>query len=83
MATKTIAVDARVYEELAAHKRPGESFSKAIHRILRGDARQGTAAAILEHLETMPPLPEEDSQAMLDVVRENREQEQWKPLDLS
>ena len=34
MSSKTIAVDTRVYEKLSGVKREGESFSKAINRLI-------------------------------------------------
>lgn len=47
MSTKTIAVDSRVYERLAAARREGESFSKAIDRLLQEAAAFHTGGAIL------------------------------------
>ncbi|WP_150460303.1 antitoxin VapB family protein [Nesterenkonia ebinurensis] len=82
MATKTIAVDAQVYEELAAQKRPGESFSKAIRRMIQQSGERGTGADLLRHLESVPPLSEEDAEIMLEVVEENRSEALGEPLDL-
>lgn len=82
MATKTIAVDAQVYEELAAQKRPGESFSKAIQRMIRSGSDRGTGADLLRYREQMPALSEEDAQVMLRVVEENRREGLGEPLDL-
>lgn len=82
MATKTIAVDVQVYEELAAYKHPGESFSRAIHRVLQDGAQRGTGQAILSHLETMQPLSDDEAKTMLSVAEENREEGIGGPIDL-
>ena len=83
MATKTIALDSRVYGRLARHRRQSESFSKAIDRLLEEIASAHTVAEVLARLDEQPPLPESDAAAMADVVRENRESETWPVHDLS
>lgn len=79
MATKTIAVDSTVYARLASTRREGESFSKAISRLLDevGDAHTG--ADILATLETLPSLSEADAKEFLAVVDEARVSESWEP----
>lgn len=82
MSTKTIAVDTRVYDRLAAVKRTNESFSKAIDRLLTEVAAAHTGRDILRGLATVAPLSQEDSKVFLDVVAENRASEQWDRRDL-
>jgi predicted CopG family antitoxin len=82
MSTKTIAVDSRVYNRLAREKREGESFSKAIDRLLREVGGVHTGSHVLRALEEIAPLPEEDAAAMLAIVQENRASETWQEHDL-
>lgn len=77
MSIKTIAVDTAVYERLAATKRSGESFSKAIDRLLTDADAASTGADILRRLESFSPLPDEDAGVFLDVIAENRATEDW------
>jgi len=82
MSTKTIAVDSQVYARLAAAKKEGESFSKAIDRLLAevGDAHTGSD--ILRGLAELAPLSDAEAETFLAVVAEDRESEEWEPLDL-
>lgn len=82
MSTKTIAVDSRVYDRLAQAKREGESFSKAIDRLLREVGAAHSGGHILKALAEVPPLPERDAEAILAVVEENRATEVWEEHDL-
>jgi predicted CopG family antitoxin len=82
MSTKTIAVESRVYERLAQAKREGESFSKAIDRLLEEVGSAHTGREILRSLQQIPPLPEKDAEAMLAVIEENRAGEAWDGHDL-
>lgn len=82
MSTKTIAVDSRVYERLAQAKREGESFSKAIDRLLEDVGSAHTGREILRSLQQIPPLPEKDAETMLAVIEENRAGEAWDRHDL-
>jgi len=72
MSTKTIAVDSRVYEKLAGVKREGESFSRAIDRLIEEVGVAHTGGDILRGLADMPALAEEDAEVMRAVVAENR-----------
>ncbi len=72
MSTKTIAIDAQVYARLTAVRRQGESFSKAIDRLLTEIAPAHTGGDILRGLTSLPSLSAADSKAFLDVVAENR-----------
>lgn len=82
MSTKTIAVDTRVYERLAAVKRRDESFSKAIDRLLAELEAAHTGSDILRALAAVAPLSQEDSEVFLEVVAENRASERWNERDL-
>lgn len=82
MGTKTIAVDTRVYDRLAAVKRSDESFSKVIDRLLTEVEAAYTGTDILRALEGFTPLSEVDAEAFLDVITEDRVLEQWDARDL-
>ncbi len=82
MSTKTIAVDTRVYERLAAAKSRGESFSKAIDRLLTQVERASTGGDVLRGLGALLPLSDADSQVFLKIVAENRASEDWEESDL-
>jgi predicted CopG family antitoxin len=82
MSTKTIAIDSRVYDRLAALKREGESFSKLIDRLLTEVRAAHTGSDILQGLATVAPLAYEDSQVFLRIVAENRADERWDEGDL-
>jgi len=82
MSTKNIAVDSRVYKRLAGEKREGESFSKAIDRLLEEVGAAHTGHDILRGLEEISALDDRDAEVMLAVVRENRESEVWEEHDL-
>ena len=82
MSTKTIAVDARVYERLAAVKKEGESFSRAIDRLLAEMGAAHTGGDILSRLATIEPLSEADARVFLEIVAEDRASEMWNGRDL-
>lgn len=82
MSTKTIAVDTKVYEKLAVVKREGESFSKAIDRLIEEVGKAYTGRDILQGLAAVQPLSYDDAEIMLSVVAENRENESWDDHDL-
>ena len=82
MSTKTIAVDAGVYKKLAGVKREGESFSKAIDRLIDQVGAAHTGRDILRGLARVEPLSYGDAEVMLSVVAENREDETWDDHDL-
>jgi predicted CopG family antitoxin len=77
MSTKTIALEVTVYDRLAANKHPGESFSKAIDRLLTDTAAANTGSDILGRLESFAALPEEEAQVFLDVIAEDRAAGGW------
>lgn len=77
MSTKTIALDSRVYDRLAAAKSEGESFSKAIDRLLTEIGAAHTGSDILRGLATLAPLSDSDSEVFMEVVAENRASEEW------
>ena len=58
-----------------------ESFSKLIDRLIHDASSSASGAAILDHLDTIPLLSDEEAQAFLQVVNENRSQERWRSGD--
>jgi predicted CopG family antitoxin len=82
MSTKTIAVDTGVYEKLSGVKREGESFSKAIDRLIDQVGAAHTGQDILQGLSDVKQLSYDDAEVMLSVVAENRENETWDDHDL-
>jgi len=77
MATKTVALDSKVYTKLALLKMESESFSHLIDRLIDATVTSRTVSAILSSLDDLPPLPEEDARAMEKIVQSNREEEDW------
>lgn len=82
MSVKTIAVQTEVYGRLMTVKRDGESFSKLIDRLIHDASFSASGEAILDHLDTVPSLADDEAQAFLQVVEENRLQERWRSRDL-
>ena len=82
MSTKNVALNDRVYELLARYKRESESFSMTIERLLSEVKRHHTGADIVAQLGDLPPLSQEDAEAMLKVVEEHRSGEAWARNDL-
>jgi len=80
MSSKTIAVDARVYDKLATVKRKGESFSETIDRLIDKVGAASTGRDIVRSLSEIPPLSAEDAEVMLVVVAENRKSAPWDEL---
>lgn len=83
MSTKTIAIDAKIYERLASTKRESESFSKAIARLLDSVGAAHTGESILSQLSSVPPISDQDADRIMMVVRENHASEKWPEHDLS
>jgi predicted CopG family antitoxin len=78
MSTKTIAVESTVYERLALEKRPSESFTKAIDRLIRA-ASPGTCAAAVDDAAAVWRTVGNDAEAdrMERIVRAGRETTEW------
>lgn len=65
MGSKNVSLKQSVYEQLRAHKRPGESFSDVVERLLegeRGDWRQSVGI-----------LSDEETSELREFVRRRRE----------
>ena len=80
MSIKTIAVGTDVYEKLADRKRPGESFTKVIDRLLNNTASTATCAgAVREAAEIWGASTGTPAEAdkMEKVIRDNRRQARW------
>ena len=82
MSTKTIAVDVEVYARLARLKGESQSFSRLIDSLIDRVVTAHTADDVLAHLGEQPSLSDADADAMLRLVRENRESEIWAVQDL-
>jgi predicted CopG family antitoxin len=82
MSTKTIAIDSRVYARLSAVRREGESFSKAIDRLLNDVDAACTGRDILRRLNGMTALPGSEAATFLAIVAEDRSSEPWAQHDL-
>ena len=79
MSSRTVALDSTVYDRLAEAKRPGESFSKAISRLLDETSAAHTGRDILRALESTSVLSDADADAILAIVAEDRANETWDP----
>ncbi|MEI7910530.1 MAG: antitoxin VapB family protein [Verrucomicrobiota bacterium] len=78
MSTKTIAVESSVYERLAREKRPSESFTKTINRLIQ-TANSGTCASAVA---AAAPIwqaigNEADAGRMEQILRHNRSSTDW------
>lgn len=71
MAVKTITIDMDAYEQLAAQKRRGESFSQVIKRTLTNE--RYTAANLLANIESV--ALSESALGAVDRIVEARETE--------
>ena len=78
MSTKTIAVENSVYERLARVRKPSESFTKTISRILDA-ATAPTCAAAVREASAVWGTAETDSDAdrMEQIIRQNRAGTDW------
>ena len=59
-----------------------ESFSKLIGRLIHDAGSSASGESILDHLDAAPSLSDEEAQAFLQVVKENRAQARWRSHDL-
>ncbi len=67
MGRKTVSLDAATYALLKASKRPGESFSDVIRRLL---AREEPSLSVFRHL-----FDREAAEELAEVVRRMREED--------
>ena len=79
MSTKTIAVEASVYERLANAKRPSESFTKVIDRLLAESRRGICAQAVSDAAELWDgdPRAERDAGEIERIVEAGRMNTDW------
>lgn len=78
MSTKTIALETSVYDRLAGEKRPSESFTKTIARLLEHRLRGTCAEAVADSAEFWKSIPTDSEAAgMEDFVRRNRQETAW------
>ena len=78
MSTKTIALEHSVYERLAREKRPSESFTKTIERLIHS-ANSGTcAAAVADAASVWHSIGNDaDADRMEQVIQMNRSSTNW------
>lgn len=84
MATKTIALEVSVYDKLLGRKKPSESFTKTIDRLISESANQFTcAAAVAAAGQIWNAGSEREAQIMDEALRKNREPSIWnvEPLE--
>ena len=84
MATKTIALEVSVYDKLMGCKKPSESFTKTIDRLISERADQHTcASAVAAAGEIWNSGSEREAQIMDEALRKNREPSAWvvEPLE--
>lgn len=82
MASRTVSLEAKAYERLRAAKRPGESFSKTVHRlldrgrpsfrVLAGGLSPAAADAILDSVRKLREADVAAERAALDRWRVDR-----------
>lgn len=78
MSTKTIAVETTVYERLARVKRPSESFTKAIARMLDAATAPTCASAVREAAAVWGRSDTSaDADRIEEVVRKSRTDADW------
>jgi predicted CopG family antitoxin len=74
MATKTIALELSVYERLAALKRPGESFTQVIVRLMETQPKLVTCGEFLaDALERWKNVTQDEADLMESAVNEMRQ----------
>lgn len=79
MSTKTIALESSVYERLSRSKRPSESFTKAIERLLTESRATTCGQALVDAAEiwgTSPPTNSE-IRVMERALDERRKNVDW------
>jgi len=84
MATKTIALEISVYDKLLDCKKPSESFTKTIDRLISESADQHTCASAVAGAERIWKAgSEREAQIMDEALRKNREPSTWdvEPLE--
>lgn len=79
MSFKTIAVDVKTYEDLSRAKRPSESFTKTIDRLLKEARSTYTCGHAYETVAQIvkKPLSRREADDMEKVLRENRRNTRW------
>ena len=83
MRTKTVAVEAAVYEKLVSLKSGDEPLSKVIERLTGQSATAHTGAAILSAIKNAPdPLSAVEAAKMTQVVEANRNRKSGSAHDL-
>lgn len=81
MSTKTIAVEISVYKKLAGVKRPSESFTKTIDRLLDATAVHTCADAVEQTAKLWgEDSTKTDADRMEQVIAETRARTDWTPL---
>lgn len=66
MSSKNVSLKQSVYEQLKAHKRPGESFSDVVERLLEGEQADWRKSVGI--------LSNEEADELREFVRRRREE---------
>ncbi|MDX2227260.1 MAG: hypothetical protein SFY92_09255 [Verrucomicrobiae bacterium] len=71
MNIKTIALEPKVYERLAALKEHSETFSKLVERLMRGAPQPHNGSTISDRLKEIPlqPLSVVEAEQMLKKIQ--------------
>ncbi len=80
MSTKTIALESSVYDRLSLSKRPSESFTKAIERLLTESRATTCGQALVDAAEIWGDASPTESEArvMDRVLAKRRKKVDWK-----
>jgi len=78
MSTKTVALNTRVYEKLARHKRGSESFTKTIDRLLSDSSEPTCGDAVRETARIFGQVETENEADQLEsFVLEGKASTDW------
>ena len=78
MSVKTIALEASVYDRLARQKRPSESFTKTIARLLNQGVRSTCGEAVADSREFWSRIPSDAEADQIEkIIRQNRLETVW------
>ena len=78
MSVKTIALEASVYDRLARQKRPSESFTKTIARLLNEGGRNTCGDAVADSRDFWSRIPSDAEADQIEkIICEDRLETVW------